>query len=365
MITMDTVLVRGLTWWDQALFPRDEFEERTRAIQRVMAEHDLGALTIWSDYFHTRGDVAYLAGWPMGGVLLLLPEGEPILFSPGGSRERHFAAQQVWCDLRASPGDVVTPLMKAIEDAGLHSRRIGLVGADEIGVESYHRFEEAAKVFQVVDVTDPYRAVRRAKRPREIMAIARSARVAELAIAAGAALVENGPSNAAALVEAERVARREGARDFRGLVNSTGCGLRPFEGLASGEREPLILWAAVDQHGYWGVPTYWSSGPSTRAAHALEAMLSACRPGARVCDMATRALSELPAETHDLALSYGLGSGIGLDLNEAPVITPQNGSLLLSNEVLALQVYAGGTSPSFAMALVRVHGEGFERLGGL
>ena len=364
MITMDTVMARGLTWWDQALFPRDEFEERTRVVQRVMAEEGLDALTIWSGYFHTRGDLAYLAGWPMGGALLVLREGEPVLFNPGGSREHHFASQQVWCETRTSPGDVVKPLMAVIAAAGVHGGRIGVVGADQIAADAYLRFEEATGAFQIVDLTDRYHAIRRSKRPREIMAIRLSARLANDAVTAGAVLAEDGRSNYAALVEIERIARIGGARDFRGLTNGAGRGLRPFAGQDEGRHEPLILWDAVDRHGYWGTPPYWSSGKDTPAERALEAMLAACRTGVPVSDMAELALSELPADAHELALSFGLGNGIGLDLDEAPFIAPDSDSVLLENEVLALQVYAAGDPASFATALVRSHSGGFERLAG-
>ena len=361
MIAMETVLERGFTWWDRALFPRDEFEERTRVVQRAMAAAGLDALTVWSSYYHTDGPTAYLAGWPMGGAVLVLPEGEPILFSPGGSREHYFASMQVWCEMRTTPGGVVAALAEAIANHGLSGGRIGMAGADQIDVGPYRALTEAFAAFELVDFDAEYRALRAPKRPRELIAIENSAAIARRAVDAAEAAFAAGASNAAALVAAERAARLAGARDVRGLVNSAGASLRPYEGVCDRRTAPLVLWVAVDQHGYWATA---SSAPAPGpAVSALEAMIAAVRPGAACGDIAERGLAAIPPEARAMALSCGLGGGIGHAIDEQPAIVPGNDAHLVEGMVLSLQAFVAGEPPGFATAMARVGARGAELMG--
>jgi Xaa-Pro aminopeptidase len=361
MIAMDKVLERGFTWWDRALFPRDEFEMRTRAVQQAMAEAGLDALTVWSSYYHTEGSVGFLAGWPMGGAVLLFREDEPILFSPGGSREHYFAAMQVWCEMRTAPGGIVAAVAKAVADRGLASGRMGLVRADQIDVGPHKALLDAFSAFELVDFTDTYQALRAPKRPRERVAIGNSLLIARQAVAAAERIFGQGASNAAALAEAERTARLLGARDFRGLVNSASRSLRPYEGLSAARHEPLTLWTAVDQHGYWATAS--TAAPvASPAARAVAAMAAAVRPGVSAGEVAEAGLAQLPEDVWAMALSYGLGSGIGLGLEEKPLIAPGEGAVLQQDMVLSLQVFAQGNPPGFASAMVRLGPRGVERL---
>lgn len=361
MIAMDPTLERGFTWWDRALFPRDEFEERTRLVQRAMIERGLDVLTVWSAYFNTEGSTAFLAGWPMGGAVLLFRDGEPVLFSPGGSREHHFAAMQVWCEMRTAPGGVVASVAKAVADRHLISGRVGLVRPDQIDVKPYAALMDAFGAFELVDFTDTYESLRMPKRPRERLAIGRSLAIAHQAVAAGVRAFADGASNAASLAEAERVARLRGARDFRGLVNSAPNALRPYEGLNPARYDPLMLWVAVDQHGYWATAAsgLTAQGP---AQSALRAMIAAAHPGRRAGELAELALAELPEAARPMALSYGFGGGIGLNLDDRPAVAPGETTALRQGMVLSLQVFAEGDPPGFATAMVRIGGSGAEYL---
>jgi Xaa-Pro aminopeptidase len=362
MIAMDKVLERGFTWWDRALFPRDEFEMRTRAVQQAMAGAGLDVLTVWSSYYHTEGSVGFLAGWPMGGAVLLFREDEPILFSPGGSREHYFAAMQVWCEMRTASGGIVAAVAKAVTDRGLASGRLGLVRADQIDVGPHKALLDAFSAFELVDFTDAYQALRAPKRPRERVAIGNSLLIARQAVAAAERIFAQGASNAAALAEAERTARLLGARDFRGLVNSASRSLRPYEGLSSARHEPLTLWTAVDQHGYWATAST-AAAPANPAARAVAAMVAAVRPGVRAGEVAEAGLAELPEDIRAMALSYGLGSGVGLGLEEAPLIAPGEALVLRQDMMLSLQAFAQGYPLSFGSAMVRVGPRGAEPVG--
>lgn len=358
MIAMIPVLERGYTWWDRSLFPRDEFEERTRTVQKAMAKADLDALVVWSQGYHTSGELAFLSGWPMGGAVLLMREGEPTMFSPGGGREQYFARMQTWVeDMRSTPGSLGAAIAKVLAERGMHSGNIGIVGYDQMSVRAYDDAKDQLAAYDLVDFGDAYRALRSPKRARETLAIQNSLAIATKAVAAGVEAFAAGASNAEALVEAERVARIERARDFRGLANITGKGLRPFERVSKERHEPLLLWIAIDQHGYWAEAA--NGAPGTAAAKAVDAMVAAAKAGATANAVARAALTLLPEATHAQALSYGLGSGLGLSLDEAPVIMPGNDAPLAEGTILSLRIYDGDR---LASAIVRVGRNGGERL---
>lgn len=361
MIAMIPVLERGYTWWDRSLFPRDEFEERTRAAQKAMAEAGLDALVLWSQSYHTSGELAFLAGWPMGGVVLVLPDAEPILFSPGTGREQYFARMQTWVeDMRSTPGGLGAVIAKTLSEHGVTSGAIGIVGYDQMSVKAHREAKTALADYELIDFADTYRALRTPKRPREVLAIQNSLAIATKAVAAGVAAFEGGASNAEALVEAERVARIERARDFRGLANITGSGLRPFERVSTERHEPLLLWIGIDQHGYWAEASNGTAG--SQAAAAIDAMTAAASAGASAGAVADAGLAALPEAARELALSYGLGAGSGLSLEEAPLIVPGNKARLVKGCVLTLRAFVTGPSPSLATATVRVNEAGGETL---
>ncbi len=365
MIAMTPVLTRGYTFWDRALLPADEFSERSRRVQAKMAEARLDGLVIWSAGYHTNGDLAYIGGWPMGGALLLPLEGEPTMFSPGGGRELYFQKMQTWVsDISSTGGKLGSIIADNLTKRGLAKGRLGMVGMGVLSSSGYHDAVQGLAAFELVDFDAPFRALKAVKRPREIAAVRAALSIAALAVAAGEGAFHKGASNASALVEAERVARVNGARDFRGLANIDADDLRPYERPSAERREPLLLWIAVDHHGYWADAAAACSAPAgSSAAQALDAMIAAAHAGSTAGAVADAAVRSLPAEAVDEALSYGLGGGIGLALEEGPVIRPGATEVLSDGEVLSLHVFArtGGT-PSFAGAMVRLTDVGAQRL---
>jgi len=357
MDAMITVLERGFTWWDRSVFPRDEFEERTRAVQAAMRGAGLDALVIWSQSYHTNGDLAFLSGWPMGGALLVTGDGEPAMFSPGGGREQYFARMQTWVeDMRSTPAGLGGIIAQTLDEKGIMAGRVGIVGYDQMSAGALNDLKEKLSGYELVDFGTAYSAFRAPKRARELLAIRNSLTIARKAVEAGQAIYDAGGSNTDALVEAERVARLEGMRDFRGLANIAGSQLRPFERLGGARQPSLLLWVGIDCHGYWAHASNAAAGrPDSAAGRALAAMISAISHGVAAGDVAKAGLDALPEELRDNALSYGLGAAAGLSLNEAPAITPGNDEKLEEGQVLALHCCAsGGDEPSLASAMVLV-----------
>lgn len=370
MISMEPVLRRGYTFWDRALLPPDEFVERLNTVKAAMRQADLRALIVWSDAYHPSADLAYVAGWPMGGALLVTPDGDPAMLTSDNGRGVYFQRWLTWIDETSAAGGRMTPVLLAeLKQRGIDGGGVGVVGAATITTATYTKMLEALSDYDLRPFDAELAALRKRKRPRELRAIRTALRVAVDAAAAARRAFDEGASNAGALVAAERSARLDRARDFRGLVNNASAepDLRPYEAPSSARQPQLLLWAAVDYHGYWAdIAITAPAPPDSRAEAALEAMTRIVRPGVAGHDLAQAALAKLAPDSADLALRYGLGHGIGLSLEEGPLIRPKSADLLEEATVLSLRVLAReDEGASFASALVEIGAAGGKRLAPL
>ena len=346
MITMTNVLKKGRTVWDSALLPIDEYVERTRVLREAMARDGLDVL-VSLGHATRPGNFAYLSGYvpPLGWMGTVLgSESGPMLVSGGGPRETPFVKTQTWIeDLRTSrslftgPAEVVAAAVGEIATAG---DRVGVAGAhDALNSATRDELTEALSPYATVEADELMASVRVRKRPREIIALRRSAEIARQAAEVGIERFAAGDSAAEAGLAAERAARLAGCRDVRVLCDPGNGELAPVEELSPDRGERFAVFCAVEHLSYWGQAAL-STGPSPAAVAAMEAMLGTATAGADAGDIASAATGALPAGAVEAALSYGLGGGIGLDASEAPEVVPGGVATLAPGMVLGLQVIA-------------------------
>lgn len=343
MITMENVLKRGRTVWDRFLLPEDEYVERVRAVRRIAEERGLDLLVVLGQTPRI-GDVCYLSGCipPLGWMAVVLGQDVgPVLVISQGPRDLPFLRTQTWIEeIRPSASLFVSPaetVAGAVSDVASPGARIGLVGArDALATAAYAELRRALEAYDVVEVDGLLADLRSAKRARERVALQRSLEIARASVEAASRAWCDGASNAAAVLEAERAARRLGARDVRALGNLYGNELAPVEATGSGRLEPLVVYCAVEARGYWG-QTCATTGDEGAARRAVGAMVAAAGPGVAADTLLREATRELLGGDRDIALSYGLGSGIGLDLTERPLIVAGNTERIAEGAVLALQ----------------------------
>lgn len=357
MLAQEPSIKRGLTFWDRALMPRDEFDERVRLVRAAMREAGLQAL-ILSGNMYEDAALIYLVGGNVDGTMVLPLEGEPCIFTVSGSRESYFLRELTWMREVSHQGALVgTAVRKALDRNGIGDGRIGTAGLGVLTARQYSDLVNALDGFELVDFSAPLSGIRRNVRPRERGAIERARAIVAKAVAAAERVFAQGASNAAAVIEAERVARLEGAWDFRALANLEGDGLQPLELPSDERREPLLLWAAARYQGYWADCVAQAPSPAgSEAALAIAAMVSAAKAGATAGSVAEAGLSKLSEASRRSAVAYGLGRGIGIDLNGWPDIVPGSQERLTEGALLSFHVFAqNGNAPSFASTMVEVH----------
>jgi Xaa-Pro aminopeptidase len=365
MISMEPVLKRGYTAWDQDVLPVDEYMLRQEAVRASLRAQDLKALVIVNysllgalfDY----ADIGYVGGLQTGGLIVVYHDADPSLVTFGGGRELFFTREQTWIE-HVVPGsgrtfEVAQELLAA---RGITESNIAVAGLDGMPVTAIERFKQAFAGYDLEAFDSTLAAMRLTKRPRELMAIGIAKSIADKAAAAALEVFANGGDNTAAMLEAERVARFNKARDVRVLVNMNATELRPFEGRLAGRHAPLKLWVAAQYHGYWAETAVMSGGSDgTPARSAIDAMAAAIRSGASSSTIAEAGLGALPSELRAIALQYGLGGTVGLAQCDGIEIRPGNADKLPENAVVSLVCCAlAGDSPSIASRLLQVTSSG-------
>ena len=350
MKTMTSVLRHGRTVWDSDLLPEDEYFERVRLMRGRM--EDLG-LDILIGLGHTTrtGDFTYLSGHvpPLNWMAAVLGrQVGPLLVTGGGSRDVPFLSTQSWLtDIRTSSSLFSGPaavIGNAIEEMAEPGARIGLAGVeDALDSAQAAEFTQALSVYEVVDAGPLVAEVRAVKRPRELLALSDSLAIARRAMDAGLQAWRDGAATAESLLAVERHARLGGAREVRVLGGSGDLDLAPPVAASTARGEEIVIQCVVERRGYWGQACVSSADVSVAAA-AVDAMVAAARANVAAGSVATAALATLDPQSAEVALSYGLGAGIGLDEAESPFIIPDSDVPIAVGTLLALQVItrAGG-----------------------
>jgi Xaa-Pro aminopeptidase len=344
MKTMTSVLRHGRTTWDRELLPDDEYAERTRLMRARMGAAGIDVL-VGLGQTTLAGDFAYLSDHvpPLNWMATVLAqEAGPLLVTGGGSRDVPFLSTQTWLkDIRTSRSLFAGPaavIGDAIAEMAAPGARVGLAGVDNaLDAAPAEELVEALGIYEVVDASLLMAELRAVKRPRELVALKDSLAIARRAIDEGLRAWERGLSTAQSLLAVEGSARLDGARDVRVLGGPAQWDLAPAVPASDSRGEDLVLQCVVEYRGYWGQACACTTDV-TPANAAIDAMVDAAGAGVSAGDIAAAALERLEQDAAEIALSYGLGAGIGLDEQEAPFIVPGSDALIPSGALLALQV---------------------------
>jgi Xaa-Pro aminopeptidase len=181
-------------------------------------------------------------------------------------------------------------------------------------------------------------------------------------LAAAAEALRAGVSERAVLAAVDRRLRYGAVEDARVLIASgprASISLRPTDDRVLEAGDVVLLHLAAEYQRYWAEAgqTFVLGGAdeATRrladgAEQALGAIAGALRPGAPAGAAADAALDVLNGAEASLSTSYGLGHGIGLDLEESPYLRPGESTALVDGAVLALHAVLHGEGGRGALA---------------
>lgn len=345
---------------------------RLPELQRRMAEVGLDAAVL----VHPR-DVLYYAGTARPATLIVGPQEAVLLVRRGLDLARREATVE-----RVEGGGGWNTVAAVLAVQGLVR---GTLGADLDGIPAhlYRRMREALPAWEVEDISPLVLAQRMVKDADEIRATEGAAAIADAGHAALPSILRPGQTELALAAEVEAALRRAGHEGYQplrypgargggvllmsgenltvrgghGLV-ITGAGLSPGTPYGPSRREVrpgdlVVLDIGSTYEGYTAdASRTYAVGRATAAQEALfeaalaaeEAVLAALRPGLSVAEAyaAAEAVVARGMPPHfppgRLSLPGFVGHGVGLEIDEPPVLWPQEALPLSVGMTLAIEI---------------------------
>jgi Xaa-Pro dipeptidase len=356
--------------------PRHELENRLVRFQAKLRSRELDGAFILQ-----KADLFYLSGTVQNGVLFVPADGEPVFAVRRSLRRAR--TESPWKDIFAFGR--LKELPDLLRERGFGSAgRFGLE-MDVLPAEIYLQFTRVYEDAQFEDVTPSVLEVRMVKSPYEIERIERAAETLRIVFAEIPALMKDGCER-----EIDLAARIEGAlrrRRHQGLIRMRGFGREMFYGAVSagatasyptdfagpdgveglyaavpqsgGERrlrrgEPIMVDLCGGYDGYVADKTrIFVSGPLADeelvrahdfALRIQDEVRTRMRPGAHsgtIYQEVESMVRESPFAAN--FMGYGdnrsrfVGHGVGLELDEWPVLTTRSQVILREGMVLAVE----------------------------
>src|SRR5262245_20998376 len=249
MLTMNPTLLVGPSDWDRARLPQEEFAARTAAFWR---EHPSASGAIVYGDRVNHAELAYLTHFTpkLEAALALIPRAGAAALLVGGGANMLQAAKPLTfvADLR--------PLRDVGKTVAQWAREQGGGGPVLIGGAAmpYALHRHVADVLggELADKTAALRALMRRKSARELALLREACATLVAAVTAMGAAQGAGAKATEMILAGERAADRRGAQDVRSLFSlDGGRTLRPFETAIEHALDPLQVYMAVRQFGYW------------------------------------------------------------------------------------------------------------------
>jgi Xaa-Pro aminopeptidase len=269
---------------------------------------------------------------PRGALVAIPQKGEPTLIVEGFPRDLPEVKSTTWMSDVRSCGDISQECLRVLQEKGFLSSKIGFVGIKPL--MPYHKYRfliGALNGSQILDAEHIVRGLRSVKSERESDQIRRASKIVRNAFDSIdhiplSRLTENGLE---AILDCN--ARLEGAEDIRillGRPQDDTWALKPAESITVSEGEGIIVYIAVAFERYWseGIRTFRSENSSLieysnqEITTLFEEILHLMRPGKSVAQFYKETLNETKKASLDTIPTYGLGNGIGLSLQEFPIL---------------------------------------------
>jgi Xaa-Pro aminopeptidase len=366
--TMHPVLMTGVNEWNEDWLPRDEYDERLRALRKIMAEKGWDGLVIHGDCDRCPM-VTYLTNYyPISrwSIVFVGPEDEPKLLVAGGTRDIPAAIDQSSLREMFSYGNADKLLPEWITGLRGRSRaRLGGYGFATMRPPVHQTIaavlEPIAELEHADDLLNEQLLWR--KRPREVRMIAMASEIVHRALDALAAVFRSGAAATEAAIAAERTARLAGVQDVRILVSfDAGRTLQPFFQMKPIRQNPYVVYVAVRYCGYWSEAMATLSSqphpPIQAAVSELDCMIKELRPGMSGAQMSAVVEGVRAAASRHSLVKDRIGYGIGLSLEETPILRSDSRPIIQEGSVYALHAGADADDgAALTSAVVHVRGD--------
>jgi Xaa-Pro aminopeptidase len=356
METMQPVLKNGRNVYDSINMPKEEFEARIKRVRAAMAARGLDLLLIYTTGLNEYGDTAYLTNFiirlPRGTLVAVPQRGEIVTFFEGSSRGLSSLKPTLGMGELEAVGDLSKECAKYLKEKKMIPGTVGLAGLKrKMPYQQFRSLMAELKGCAVKDADELFTDFRIIKSAREINQIRRSSRIVGQLIAFLKETTFERANERTIEAALYREARFEGTEDFRMLIarpGQTDWSFRPADNIPVPEGEKAVFYLAVEFERYWAeaIRTFTFKGgsfveeKSSEPFAAFQKLCSGIKPGVKISDFCREASALMGQKNVEALRPCGLGNGIGLGLQEAPLLTEDDPGELKEGMVLSLRVAA-------------------------
>jgi Xaa-Pro aminopeptidase len=246
--------------------------------------------------------------------------------------------------------DVSRQSVAFLREKNLIPSTIGFVGLEQF--MPYHQYQFLLKSIEpskIIHADDMIRKMRMIKSQREVDQICRSSRIVSRIFdkIAQTPLPDENEKNLEAVMGRE--AYLEGAEDVRMLIGKPqeeNWALRPFEDAPLSNDTVVIIYLAVEFERYWseGIRTFLFkkdsfAEPNLELAKSLyNRILEDMTIKKKVSPFYRETIDKIKERNVDVIHEYGLGQGIGLSLQEFPLLSKKDTTPLREGMCFALRL---------------------------
>jgi Xaa-Pro aminopeptidase len=307
-------------------------------LEELLAERELDRMLV-TDLVNVR----YLTGFTGTNGACVCGPGIRLFFTDFRYTERAAAEVEGWEPITVS-GDWLASIAERLE---------GKVGFedDHMAVRSFDRFHgKLADGVEAVPAGGLVEKLRRVKDEQELRAIEEASKLADevwlWSVERG--LAGRSEREVARAAEA-RIREHGGDPSFPAIVAAGPNGALPHaepgeRAIGRGELVVFDMGAMLDGYCSDGTRTYATGEPGESAREVYEvvlaaqlASLEAVRAGANGEAVDAVARKVIDAAGHGERFGHGLGHGVGLEVHEAPRLSPRSDDLLEANEVVTVE----------------------------
>jgi Xaa-Pro dipeptidase len=351
--TLQPALKNGRNVWNRINMPESEFAGRLSRIRREMKSSGIDLLLLYGRGFNEYADPCYVSNFiirlPRSTLMVIPSDKPPVIFFEGFVRGLPSLLPTTSVkDLRAA-NDAAQDCAAYLKEQGLIPATVGLGRLEQL--MPHVQFRHLAEVLsgcRLVDASNLVPMLRQIKSTYECDQVRRAGLVLNKAFAHAGAIVFNRLTERTLEGAIRREARFEEAEDFRMLIalaDEPNWNLRPPEDRILEPGRAVIVYAAVEFERYWAeVTRTLVPGDGTFALLAAEKTAyyprarEAVRPG-RLCAEVYRDVMEGARQAGIETLpGLSLGNGIGLSLDEAPLIDEESNDRLEPGMCITLRL---------------------------
>ena len=339
MQTMQPTLKRGRDVWDRINMPKAEFLERVRKIREAMKQKGMDVLLLYGNSLNEYGDPCYVSNYvmkmPQGAMVVITPLGEVTLICEGFSRDLPGVKNITWVEDVISCENVSQRSVAFLKEKNLISSTLGLVGLERfMPYDQFQYFLKFTESSKVIHADDMIREMRMIKSQSEVDQIRRASRIVTRIFNKISHTAFSNVREKSLEAVMGREAYLEGAEDVRILVakpQERDWALRPLGDVPLSPNETMILYLAVELERYWaeGMRTVlfgrdsFTEPPVDIFNTLYSQIIQNMKIGKRISQFYKETVAEIKATYVDAISDYGLGQGIGLSLQELPLLTEE------------------------------------------